>query len=211
MVAAVVVTLVSLAAGGCSARTDKECEAPDSRSAGTDVAHDMTLDEYLTSHGVRAAVQTRADISDFGIGMQQPPHWYVTREHQLPNTYVVVSNTDAVDQSFVPNAVLIVHRLTGDFSQEEAIRRGSVDTERYDGFVLESEKVEDFQHGLSSVISGTYNDQGKRLHVVNRYVLATVHDTRYLILNTITTTADQFPSLSGDVKYFDEGIKIFIR
>ena len=75
----------------------------------------MTLAQYLDDHGVTAQAQTSADSGPIRIAIQQPPGWLAYDAFQLPNTYVVLTDRQAIDQNFAPNAVVMVHKLTGEF------------------------------------------------------------------------------------------------
>ncbi|GAA1007405.1 LpqN/LpqT family lipoprotein [Nocardiopsis tropica] len=197
-----VVAVALLAAGGCSGSGD---EAPASASAATD----MTLDEYLKSHGVTVVAQTAADLKGVRIAVQQPPNWFVDSAFQLPNTFAVIANTRATSDGFTPNATVLVHRLTGDVDPAEAVRRGPVDTTRYPGFRQDAVQVGTRDGDPSSTISGSYDDgKGRRLAVSSTYVIHSTKDQRLAVQLLVTTTDKQANDLRGDVRTLTDGLKI---
>lgn len=171
----------------------------------------MTLAQYLHDHGVTAQAQTSADSGSIRIAIQQPPGWLAYDAFQLPNTYAVLTDRRAIDQNFAPNAVVMVHKLTGGFDPRQAILRGLVDTQRYKNFKQAQASLADFSGYPSAVIEGSFDDNAdpaRRLHVRNRYVLAAKGDQNYLILVSVTTTEAQSSQLAQDLETLTDGIKI---
>jgi hypothetical protein len=204
-----VVTLLAagavVAVAGCSG-SDSGSEPS---AAAQSVASDMTLDDYLKSHGVTVAAQTPADLKAARIAVQQPPNWFVDSAFQLPNTFAVIANTRAMSEGFAPNATVLVYRLTGDFDPTEAIRRGPVDTTRLPGFRQESVHVGPYDGAPSSTITGTYDDgKGRRLSASSKYVIHSGPGGRIAVQLLVTTTEKQAAVLRDDVRTLNEGLKI---
>ncbi|NMD55317.1 MULTISPECIES: LpqN/LpqT family lipoprotein [Tsukamurella] len=201
--AAVLALGALLGSAGCSG---DRTEGP--AAASSSVIADMTLDQYLKSHGVGVTAQTSADLKGVRIAVQQPPNWFVDSAFQLPNTFAVIANTRAVDGGFAPNATVIVHRLVGDFDAAEAVRRGPVDTTRLPGFRQDFVQVGEYDGAPSSTITGTYDDKGLRLSVSSKYILWSGNGQRLAVQLMVTTTAKQAADLRGDVRTLDDGLKI---
>lgn len=200
---ALLTTAAVLVAAGCSGSSD---EAP---ATTTTAATDMTLDEYLKSHGVAVVAQTAADLKGVRIAVQQPPNWFVDSAFQLPNTFAVIADTRATSEGFTPNATVLVHRLTGDIDPAEAIRRGPVDTTRYPGFRQDSVQIGTRDGDPSSTIRGSYDDgKGRRLAVSSTYVIHSGAQQRLAVQLLVTTTEKQAQTLRGDVQTLVEGLKI---
>ncbi|MGL6234211.1 MAG: LpqN/LpqT family lipoprotein [Segniliparus sp.] len=199
------------ALSGCSA-DEQALTAPSTPVAARTPASDMTLDQYLQSHAVSVQALTPADDSTLRVSLQQPSGWLAYDGQQIPNTYVVLTNRRAIDQSFAPNAVVIVHKLNGDFDQRAAILRGFVDTEKYKDFRRSNASLDDFDGHPSAVIEGSYNDdKGRALHVLNRYTIAGSGDRQFIVLLSVTTTEGQAGQLAGDLKALDQGLRVGVR
>ncbi|MBN7438711.1 LpqN/LpqT family lipoprotein [Mycobacteroides abscessus subsp. abscessus] len=210
--AGIILTSIALAATvltGCSAEKPADAAAPSTAPA---AVSDVTLDEYLQHHGVTAQAQTIEDSDVVRVTVQQPPGWLASDGYQIPNTYVVLTNRRAVDQGFAPNALVIVHKLSGAFDSREAIRRGFVDTQRYKNFKQTRASLDD-SHGLpSSVIEGSYtNEKDLSLHVLNRYLIASAKDVNYIVFLSVTTTEAQAAKLADDVRTLDQNLAVTLH
>ncbi|EFV12779.1 LpqN/LpqT family lipoprotein [Segniliparus rugosus] len=210
--AAVILSAIGTFLSGCSDEQHVAPSVPSAASTSRMPASDMTMDQYLQNHGVTVQAQTATDDSPLRIGLQQPPGWFAYDRLQVPNTYTVLTDRRAIDQNFVPNAVVVVHKLNGSFDPRSAILRGFVDTERYKDFKKTRSSLDDFDGFPSAVIEGSYSDDKDRaLHVLNRYVLAGSGDRAFAVLLTVTTTEDQAGKLADDLKTLDQGLKITLK
>ncbi|SLI92390.1 lipoprotein LpqN [Mycobacteroides abscessus subsp. bolletii] len=202
--ATTLVLAVGILASACSTK-----QAAEDASSTATPATDVTLDQYFKDHGVTVEPQTQETLKSLKIGLQQPPGWYVNANFQIPNTYLVVTNTGAIDGAFAPNAVIIVHKLLGKLDARDAIRRGYVDTQRYKNFQQTGASLADYKGSPSAQIAGTFeNDSGQSLKVSNRYVIASSGEQNFIVLLSITTTAAQANALSRDVQALDNGLDI---
>ena len=73
-----------------------------------------------------------------------------------------------------PTAMLIVFKLSGgDFDTKKAIEHGNADAELSENFKQLNASLDDFKGFPSSMIEGSYDLNGKRMHSYNRIVIAT--------------------------------------
>ncbi|BAX95796.1 putative lipoprotein LpqT precursor [Mycobacteroides stephanolepidis] len=202
---AALVVVLGLFVGGCG--TQKNSVEMDSTLVSP--ATDVTLDEYLKNQGVRVEPQTQETLKVVKIGVQQPVGWLVNMNFQIPNTYLVITDTGAIDDGFAPNAVVIIHKLVGKLDAREVIRRGYVDTQRFKNFKQKSASMADYKDRPSAVIEGTFeNESGQSLQVLNRYVMVSVEEQNFVVLLSVTTTAAQAGALENDVRTLDGGLNI---
>ncbi|WP_157897119.1 LpqN/LpqT family lipoprotein [Mycobacteroides salmoniphilum] len=203
---AALVVVLGLFAGGCATNSKNSVGAD---SALVSPATDVTLDEYLKDQGVKVEPQTQQTLKVVRIGVQQPVGWLVNMNFQIPNTYLVITNTGAIDDGFAPNAVVIIHKLIGKLDAREVIRRGYVDTQRFKNFKQTSASMADYKGRPSAVIEGTFeNESGQSLQVLNRYVMVSVEEQNFVVLLSVTTTAAQAGALESDVRTLDGGLNI---
>ena len=94
-----------------------------------------------------------------------------------------------------PTAMLIVFELSGgDFDAKKAIEHGNADAELSENFKQLNASLDDFKGFPSSMIEGSYDLNGKRMHSYNRIVIATgppPANQRYLVQFTVTGYADK--------------------
>lgn len=203
---AALLVMLGLFAGGC---TDDSEDSVTTDTASVSPATDVTLDEYLKNQGVKVEPQTQQTLKAIRIGVQQPVGWFVNMNFQIPNTYLVITNTGAIDDGFAPNAVVIVHKLIGKVDAREVIRRGYVDTQRFKNFKQTSASMADYKDHPSSVIEGIFdNESGQSLQILNRYVMVSAGEQNFVVLLSVTTTAAQAGALKSDVRTLDGGLSI---
>ena len=73
-----------------------------------------------------------------------------------------------------PTAMLMVFQLSGgDFDATKAIEHGNADAELSENFKELNASLDDFKGFPSSMIEGSYDLNGRRMHSYNRVVIAT--------------------------------------
>ena len=94
-----------------------------------------------------------------------------------------------------PTAMLIVFKLTAATSTPtKAIKHGNADAELSENFKKLNASTDNFKGFPSSMIEGSYDLNGKRMHSYNRIVIATgapPGNQRYLVQFTVTGYADK--------------------
>ena len=91
--------------------------------------------------------------------------------------------------------MLMVFQLSGgDFDAKKAIEHGNADAKLSENFKQLNASIDDFKGFPSSMIEGSYDLNGKRMHSYNRVVIATGSppaNQRYLVQFTVTGYADK--------------------
>nr|CRL73454.1 LpqT protein [Mycolicibacter nonchromogenicus] len=102
-------------------------------------------------------------------------------------------------------------KLTGNFDSKEAIRHGVVDAQLSPNFRLLDASNEDYEGFPSSMVQGTYDLDGQRLHSWFRMVIATgsaLAEQRYLVQLAVTSLADEAPKNATDVESIMKGFTV---
>jgi hypothetical protein len=98
---------------------------------------------------------------------------------------------------------VIMFELTGDFNVAEALTHANVDAQMSQNFRQLNASTADFDGFPSSMIEGSYDLNGARMHSYNRIVIATgaaPKKQRYLIQFTVTGFADKAAEEAGDIE-----------
>jgi len=180
--------------GSVTATTSQEAEAP------------VTVGRYLEDQGVAAEAVDPKDLTDLTVTMPTPPGWAKKQSKMLPATTQVIGKGDKL-----PRAILNVVKLTGDFDGHEAMKHGVADAQLSKNFRLLDASNEDFNGFPSSMVQGTYDLDGQRLHSWFRMVIATGSapaDQRYLVQLSVTATADEAPAQAAAVEEITKGFTV---
>ncbi|MGV0624678.1 LpqN/LpqT family lipoprotein [Mycolicibacter minnesotensis] len=184
----------SIWTSGTTTTTSTEAEAP------------VTVGRFLEDQGVVAEAVAPDAPTDLTVSIPTPPGWSKKQNPMLPATTVVLGKGEKF-----PRAVLSVVRLNGDFDANEAIRHGVVDAQLSPKFRLLDASNEDYQGFPSSMVQGTYEMDGQRLHSWFRMVIATGSapaDQRYLAQLAVTAPADEAPKQAADVEAIMNGFTV---
>jgi hypothetical protein len=106
---------------------------------------------------------------------------------------------------------LSVVKVSGNFDSHEAIKHGVVDAQLSPKFRLLDASNEDYQGFPSSMVQGTYDLDGQRLHSWFRMVIATGSkpaEQRYLVQLAITAPAEDAPKQATDVEAIMNGFTV---
>ena len=100
--------------------------------------------------------------------MPTPPGWKPYANPNLAPGTRMIAKGDTY-----PTAMLMVFKLTGDFDVTEAIKHGYADAELSQNFKRLNASTDNFKGFPSSMIEGSYDLNGARMHSYNRIVIAT--------------------------------------
>jgi len=212
-VAAALVALVA----GCTT------EAPDYQSVwstpGTTTAPPETMPAapvpiaaFLEKAGVVGQPVVFDKITDLTVSMPTPRGWTPYQGTNLgPGTRMIVKGDT------YPTAMLMVFQLDGDFDAREAVTHGDVDAEMSENFTELNSSTTDFNGFPSSMIEGSYDLNGARMHSYNRIVIATggpvkpgAGDQRYLIQFTVTGYAEKAAEEAPDIETIIKGFTVAV-
>ena len=137
--------------------------------------------EYLYGVGVTGEQIPLDKLTDITVTLPRPPGWTkYSNSNFSPGTEVIAKNNT------YPTAMVIVFKLTGNFDVGEALKHASADAEMSKNFTKLNASSDDFDGFPSSMIEGSYDLNGKRLHSYNRVVIP-------------VTAGAGLPALSGAV------------
>jgi hypothetical protein len=165
--------------------------------------------EYLYGVGVIGEQIPLDKLTDITVTLPRPSGWTkYSNSNFSPGTEVIARNNT------YPTAMLIVFKLSGNFDVGEALKHASVDAEMSQNFTKLNSSAADFDGFPSSMIEGSYDLNGKRLHSYNRVVIpvtAAPNFQRYLVQLTVTTPADQAAAASDDVEAIIKGFTVALK
>ena len=208
----VAAALVVFAASGCAP------EAPDyqsiwSTSSSAAAATTSTSGEepvpiatYLERKGVVGEPIPADKLTDLTVTFPTPPGWKPFVNSNLsPGTRVIAKGNT------YPTAWVVVFKLNGDFDVNEAIQHGYVDAELSENFKRLNASTDNFKGFPSSMIEGSYDLNGARMHSYNRIVIATgapPANQRYLIQFTVTGYAEKAVEEAPDIEAIIKGFNV---
>jgi len=162
--------------------------------------------EYLYGLGVTGEQVPLDKLTDLTVTLPKPPGWTkYANPNFSPGTEMIAKNNT------YPTAMVVVLRLTGNFDVAEALKHASVDAEMNQNFTKLNSSNETFDGFPSSMIEGSYDANGKRMHTYNRVVIPVTPAPkfqRYLVQFTVTTLADQAAVQSDDIEAVIKGFSV---
>lgn len=161
---------------------------------------------FLEQAGVTGQPVAYNKVTDLTVTMPTPPGW-----HPYQNTNLSPGTRMIVKGDTYPTAMLIMFELTGDFNIAEALTHANVDAQMSQNFRELNASTADFDGFPSSMIEGSYDLNGARMHSYNRIVIATgaaPKKQRYLIQFTVTGFADKAAEEAGDIEAVIKGFTV---
>ena len=207
--AAVAIAALAVSAVGCAPKS------PDYQSiwttsstvtTTTTTGKPVPFSKYLESIGVTGDQVDPNTLPDLTVSIPTPPGWSpYTKPKISPNTKVISKGGK------YPTAMLMVFRLRGDFDPADAIKHGNADAQLLKDFTQLDASNADFNGFPSSMIQGSYNAEGTRLHSYNRMIIATGSPPakqRYLVQLTITSLASDAVTQSPEIEAIIRGFVV---
>jgi hypothetical protein len=167
----------------------------------------VPIAEYLEKAGVVGQPVAPDKLTDLVVTLPRPKGWeQYSNPRFAPGTRVIAKGDT------YPTAMLMVFQLTGgDFDPKKAIEHGNADAELSENFKELNSSLKDFKGFPSSMIEGSYDLNGRRMHSYNRVVLATgapPANQRYLVQLTVTGYADRAAPEAPDMEAIIGGFNI---
>jgi hypothetical protein len=166
----------------------------------------VPLSQYLESIGVNGQQVAPSTLTDLTVSMPTPPGWSPYTNPKIRSETVIISK----DGKY-PTARLVVFKLRGDFDPAQVIKHGNDDAQLFENFKQLDASTAPFNGFPSSMIQGSYDLDGTRLHSWNRIVIPTGSPPakqRYLVQLTITSLADQAAAQSTDIEAIIHGFVV---
>ncbi|KMO73922.1 LpqN/LpqT family lipoprotein [Mycolicibacterium chubuense] len=179
--------------------------APTSTAPG---AAPVPIAAYLEQAGVAGQPVAPDRLTDITVTMPSPPGW---RPYQ--NTNLAPGTRMIAKGDTYPTAMLMVFELNGDFNVAEALTHANVDAQMSQNFTQLGASTDPFDGFPSSMIEGSYDLNGARMHSYNRIVIATgapPKSQRYLIQFTVTGFADKAAEQAGDIEAIIGGFSVTV-
>lgn len=208
--AAAAVVALTLSAVAC------EPKAPDYQSiwsksstpttTATTTGKPVPLSQYLESIGVNGQQVAPGALTDLTVSIPTPPGWSPYSNPNIAPETVMISKGGKY-----PTARLVVFKLRGDFDPAQVIKHGNDDAQLFENFKQLDSSLANYNGFPSSMIQGSYDLDGMRLHSFNRIVIATGSppgNQRYLAQLTITSLADQAAAQSTDIEAIIHGFVV---
>ncbi|WP_297594251.1 LpqN/LpqT family lipoprotein [Mycobacterium sp.] len=175
-------------------------------STTTPTAKPVPLSQYLQSIGVTGQPVAPADMPGLTVSIPTPPGWApFTSPNITPQTLIISKGGK------FPTARLVVFQLNGDFDPTQVIKHGNDDAHLFENFKQLDASGAPFNGFPSSMIQGSYDLDGMRLHSWNRIVMPTgppPAKVRYLVQLTITSLANQAAAESTDIETIIHGFVV---
>ena len=181
----------------------------------TSAAAPVPISAYLESVGVTGEPVAPDKLTDLTVTLPRPPGWeQYSNPNLAPGTRVIAKGDT------YPTAMLMVFKLNGDFDVAEAIKHGDADAKLSQNFKALNASSENWHGFPSSMIEGSYDLNGQRMHSYNRIVIATGAPSpapagqpaapaqRYLIQLTVTGYADKAAEEAPDVEAVIGGFQV---
>lgn len=166
----------------------------------------VPLSQYLQSIGVTGHQVAPGSLPDLTVSIPTPTGWApFTSPNITPETLIISPGGK------FPTARLVVFALTGDFDPAQVIKHGNDDAQLFENFKQLDASGAPYNGFPSSMIQGSYDLDGMRLHSWNRIVLPTGSGPahrRYLVQLTITGLANQAAAQSSDIDAIIHGFVV---
>ena len=167
----------------------------------------VTIAQYLENVGVAGEPVPADKLTDLTVTMPTPKGWERYSNSSLAPGTDVIAKGDTY-----PTAMLMVFRLSGArFDPRDAIKHADVDAEMSQNFRKLNGSADDFRGFPSSMIEGSYDLNGSRMHTYNRIVFATGSppaNQSYLIQFTVTGYADKAAADAPDIEAIIAGFTV---
>jgi hypothetical protein len=202
---------LALAVAGCGA------EAPDYQSiwstsatttTPTSIEPPVPIAAYLEQAGVSGDPVAADKLTDLTVTIPTPPGWKPYANPNLAPGTRVIAKGDTY-----PTAMLMVFKLTGNFNVDEAIKHGYADAELSQNFKRLNASTDNWKGFPSSMIEGSYDLNGRRMHSYNRIVIATGSppaNQRYLVQLTVTGYAEKAAEEAPDIESIIAGFNVAV-
>ena len=208
---AAAVIAVAVGTVGCGARTADYSSFVTSSATTTESTSTTPtpIAQFLASAGVTGQQIALDKLTDLTVTLPRPPGWTTYANPNFsPGTEAIAKNNT------YPTALLMVFKLDGEFDVALALKHADADAELSKNFTRLNSSADDFQGFPSSMIEGSYDLNGIRVHSYNRVVIPVTpapRFQRYLVQLTVTTLADRAAAQAPDVGHIINGFTVTVK
>jgi Probable lipoprotein LpqN len=204
--AAVAALALSVLPVGCGPKTPDYQAIWTKTTTTTSTEAPVPFAQYLESSGITGEQVAPDKLADLIVSIPTPKGWAKVDKPTIP------PNTEAIgkDGNF-PTAMLMVFKLNGDFDPTDVVKHGNSDARLAQNFKLLDQSGANFHGFPSSMIEGSYDLGGQRLHTYNRIVIPTgsgPDHQRYLVQLAVTSLAVQAAPDAADIQAIIHGFTV---
>ena len=148
-------------------------------------------------------------LTGLTVSIPTPPCWAKADKPNIPPTTEMIAKGDDL-----PAAMLVVFKLDGDFDAADLVKHGNADAALAENFKQLNASNANFHGFPSSMIEGSYDLNGRRMHTFNRMVIATgsaPDHQRYQVQLAVTSVADQAAPDAGYIEAIIKGFTVAAR
>ncbi|EHM14334.1 hypothetical protein MBOL_48480 [Mycobacteroides abscessus subsp. bolletii BD] len=156
--------------------------------AGVAPAADGTLSEFFASKNVKVEPLTKSSHGVPRISIPIPNNWANVPDPNVPNAYQVIVSKANGTGIYQSNAQLTMSKLIGEFDTNEAVSHGPVEVKALQGWQPTDASLVTYQGFPSSIVEGTFRQDGETLNTSRRAVIITQGKDRFLVQLAVTTT-----------------------
>ena len=207
---------VMLALTGCGAKTADYSSIWTTPGSSTETTKEDTpkerpvpIAEHLAGLGVTGQQVPLDQLKDLTVTLPRPAGWTkYSNTNFSPGTEAIAKNNT------YPTAMVMVFKLSGNFDVPEALKHADADAELSKDFKRLNSSKDDFDGFPSSMIEGSYDLKGTRLHTYNRIVIPVTPAPlfqRYLVQFTVTTLANQAAAAAPEVQQVIDGFSVAVK
>ncbi|MGB8211236.1 MAG: LpqN/LpqT family lipoprotein [Mycobacterium sp.] len=203
VVAALALSLLPVA---CGPKTPDYQSIWTSATTTTSTEAPVPFAQYLESSGVTGEAVAPDKLTDLTVTIPTPRGWKPVDKPNIPPTTEAIGK----DGDF-PTAMLMVFKLNGDFDPTDLVKHGNSDTRLANNFKLLDQSGANFHDFPSSMIEGSYDLGGERLHTYNRIVIPTgpaPARQRYMVQLSVTSLAVQAAPDAADIQAIIHGFTV---
>ena len=213
-IASAVAVLLTLS--GCGAKTADYSSIWTTPGSSTETTKEDTpkerpvpIAEFLAGLGVTGEQVPLDKLTDLTVTLPRPAGWTkYSNTNFSPGTEAIAKNNT------YPTAMVMVFKLSGNFDVAEALTHADADAELSKDFKKLNSSKDDFKGFPSSMIEGSYDLKGTRLHTYNRIVIPVTPAPvfqRYLVQFTVTTLANQAAAAAQEVQQVINGFSVAVK
>lgn len=205
--AAVVALALTVLPVGCGPKSpDYQSIWTSPKTTTTSTEAPVPFSQYLESSGVTGEPVAPDKLTDLTVSIPIPSGWAKVEKPNIPPT----TETIAKGGNF-PTAMLMVFKLNGDFDAADVVKHGNADATLAENFKLLDQSGANFNGFPSSMIEGSYDLKGERMHTYNRIVIPTgpaPARQRYLVQLAVTSLAEQAAPDASDIQAIIHGFTV---
>ena len=203
--------LVALSVAGCAPKAPDYqsilSRTPTTTVTATTTAKPVPLSKYLQDNGVSGKQVAPGSLPDLTVSIPTPPGWEAFNDPKkiAPETVMISKGGK------YPTARLVMFALHGNFDPAQVVKHGNDDAQLFENFKQLDASTANYNGFPSSMIQGSYDLEGMRLHSWNRIVIPTGSppaSQRYLVQLTITSLADQAAAQAPDIDAIIHGFVV---